>query len=212
MEQPLVDLYNCVEHKTYPGNNPLEFNLYKLASLPDLLQGIVYIFPLFYQGKLCVRHLVTGTLSGILPQILDMLKHQFRVTDVNVLPWEFYTKKDLSLMSSKIGPTPQPATTFRRKFGSTDIKKCNKKQHFNTSEQQQAKAGGNLLHSICAQSKGRSKQPSTQVCFKQLFSQPSSWGSTSPRLIPPIFFVPKINLYNSRHDSYHDSTHESTQK
>ena len=111
---------------TYPGNIPLEFNLYKLASTPDLLQGLVYIFPLFYQGKLYVRHLVTGAFSGILPHILDMLKHQFRVTDVNVLPWELYTRKDISLMSSKIGPTPQPANTFRRKFGSIDPKKCNK--------------------------------------------------------------------------------------
>ena len=93
MEQALVDLYSCAEHQTYPGNIPLESNLFKLASIPNILQGMFYMFPLFHEGKLFIRYLETGSYSGFLDHILPLLKEQFSVPEVNILPWEIYTEK-----------------------------------------------------------------------------------------------------------------------
>ena len=179
MEQALVDLYSCAEHKTYPGNIPLESNLFKLASTPNLLQGVFYMFPLFHQGKLFIRYLETGSYCGFLDNILPLLKEQFSVPEVNILPWEIYTKKDLSMMGAKIGPTSQPATTYRRKFGSEDTKKSNQSCILAQLHQNKPKLNETYFTIFVHKAKANPHIP-THRYGKIYSSLPPTWGGTNP--------------------------------
>ena len=196
MEQALVDLYSCAEHKTYPGNIPLEYNLFKLASIPDLLQGMFYMFPLFHEGKLFIRYLETGSYSGFLDHILPLLKQQFSVPEVNILPWEIYTRKDLSMMRAKIGPTSQPATTYRRKFRSEDTKKSNQTCILALLNQNKPKLIETYFMLFVQKAKANPQIP-THRYVKTYSCSPPTWGGTNPPmggLVPPLFLYPKMSF------------------
>ena len=193
MEQALVDLYSCAEHQTYPGNIPLESNLFKLASIPNLLQGMFYMFPLFHEGKLFIRNLETGSYSGFLDHILPLLKQQFSVPEVNILPWEIYTRKDLSMMGAKIGPTSQPTTTYRRKFGSEDTKKSNQTCILALLNQNKPKVMESYFILFVHKAKVNNTNPHPQVC-ENIFLFTTYMGRHQPPiggLVPPHFFYAK---------------------
>ena len=44
----------------YPTILPLEYKCFEAASIPNLLQGMLYICPLFYKNSLFVRYIATG--------------------------------------------------------------------------------------------------------------------------------------------------------
>ena len=228
MEQALVDLYSCAEHQTYPGNIPLEFNLFKLASIPNLLQGMFYMFPLFHEGKLFIRYLETGSYSGFLDHILPLLKQQFSVPEVNILPWEIYTRKDLSMMGAKIGPTSQPATTYRRKFGSEDTKKSNQTCILALLNQNKPKVMESYFILFVHKAKANPQIP-THRYVKTYSCSPPTWGGTNPpsddsrtahstMLVTMLSYDAKIRCHTTMHmmhkirfhrRCHHDATYDS---
>ena len=80
----------------YPTILPLEYKCFEAASIPNLLQGMLYICPLFYKNSLFVRYIATGTYRGILPKVLDMLQKETNLPPSKIFPWQLYTPKDLS--------------------------------------------------------------------------------------------------------------------
>ena len=60
----------------YPPILPLEYKCFEAASIPNLLQGMLYICPLFYKNSLFVRYIATGAYRGILPKVLHMLQKE----------------------------------------------------------------------------------------------------------------------------------------
>lgn len=115
------------EQESYPPILPLESQLMETAGTPGLLQGLLYILPLLYQGKLFVRYITSGSYASLLPQILDILKKRTGIQERNIFPWQVYTPKDLFLHGQKTGAKSDPSTTFNRKVGSQNSMRMNKK-------------------------------------------------------------------------------------
>ena len=75
METGLADYFGVDGGEAnYPTILPLEYKCFEAASIPNLLQGMLYICPLFYKNSLFVRYIATGAYRGILPKVLDMLQ------------------------------------------------------------------------------------------------------------------------------------------
>ena len=77
METGLADYFGVDGGEAnYPTILPLEYKCFEAASIPNLLQGMLYICPLFYKNSLFVRYIATGAYRGILPKVLDMLQKE----------------------------------------------------------------------------------------------------------------------------------------
>ena len=48
----------------YPPILPLEYKCFEAASIPNLLQGMLYICPLFYKNSLFVRYIASQEPTG----------------------------------------------------------------------------------------------------------------------------------------------------
>ena len=46
-------------------------------------------------------HIETGSYKGFLPTAMQYLKKQHSIHESNILPWQVYTPKDMSLQLSK---------------------------------------------------------------------------------------------------------------
>ena len=67
METGLADYFGVDGGEAnYPTILPLEYKCFEAASIPNLLQGMLYICPLFYKNSLFVRYIATGAYRGIL--------------------------------------------------------------------------------------------------------------------------------------------------
>ena len=111
----------------YPPILPLEYKCFEAASIPNLLQGMLYICPLFYKNSLFVRYIATGAYRGILPKVLDMLQKETNLPPSKIFPWQLYTPKDLSLHAEKHPDNGKAyEKIYRRKVGDPDPTKCNK--------------------------------------------------------------------------------------
>ena len=93
----MYNLFNVdsTEPNAYPLNIKLEYKIFESASTPNLLQGVLYLLPIYYQGKLYIRYICSGSYTTILPQIISLVQKQFNVTDKDTYPWELYTKMTL---------------------------------------------------------------------------------------------------------------------
>ena len=61
METGLADYFGVDGGEAnYPTILPLEYKCFEAASIPNLLQGMLYICPLFYKNSLFVRYIATG--------------------------------------------------------------------------------------------------------------------------------------------------------
>ena len=128
----MFNLFNVdeSEEKAYPLNIHLEYKLFEAASTPDLLQGVLYILPIYYQKKLFIRYICSGSYTGILPQVIGLLQTQFNVTEKDTYPWELYTQKDIQMNSTRIGTPHHHPTTYNRKIGCQNTAKSNKNSVF----------------------------------------------------------------------------------
>ena len=125
MEEALYNLFET-EQEDYPSVLPLESKLFDSASIENLLQGMLYVLPLLYNGNLFVRYIATGSYRGFLPQILDKIQQKTTIPSNRIFPWEVYTQKDLQLHKKSVTPKDLE-TTYTRKIGSQDSFKSNKK-------------------------------------------------------------------------------------
>ena len=128
METGLADYFGVDGGEAnYPTILPLEYKFFEAASIPNLLQGMLYICPLFYKNSLFVRYIATGAYRGILPKVLDMLQKETNLPPSKIFPWQLYTPKDLSLHVEKLPDTGKAhEKIYRRKVGDSDPTKCNK--------------------------------------------------------------------------------------
>ena len=128
METGLADYFGVDGGEAnYPTILPLEYKCFEVASIPNLLQGMLYICPLFYKNSLFVRYIATGAYRGILPKVLDMLQKETNLPPSKIFPWQLYTPKDLSLHAEKHPDTGKAyEKIYRRKVGDPDPTKCNK--------------------------------------------------------------------------------------
>ena len=100
----------CEAQEEHPAIVPLEAKLCEVAALPDFLQGLVYILPLYYQGKLFVRYLCTGTYTSVFTSIIEYLSQKTRIPQDKIFPWEIFTPKDLHLQRKKALGTRKKGT------------------------------------------------------------------------------------------------------
>ena len=128
METGLTDYFEVDGGEAnYPTILPLEYKCFEAASIPNLLQGMLYICPLFYKNSLFVRYIATGAYRGILPKVLDMLQKETNLPPSKIFLWQLYTPKDLSLHAEKHPDTGKAyEKIYRRKVGDPDPTKCNK--------------------------------------------------------------------------------------
>ena len=128
METALADYFGVDGGEAnYPPILPLEYKCFEAASIPNLLQGMLYICPLFYKNSLFVRYIATGAYRGILPKVLDMLQKETNLPPSKIFPWQLYTPKDLSLHAEKHSDNGKAyEKIYRRKVGDPDPTKCNK--------------------------------------------------------------------------------------
>ena len=111
----------------YPTILPLEYKFFEAASIPNLLQGMLYIYPLLYKNSLFVRYIATGAYRGILPKVLDMLQKETNLPPSKIFPCQLYTPNDLSLHAEKHPDNGKAyEKIYRRKVGDPDPTKCNK--------------------------------------------------------------------------------------
>ena len=125
MEESLHLLFDT-QDQDYPPILPLESQIFQVASIPDFLQGTLYVLPLLYHGNLFVRYIASGSYKSALPQILDKLQEKTKIPHNRIFPWEVYTAKDLDLHRKKHS-TSNMETTYTRKVGSQDSSRSNKK-------------------------------------------------------------------------------------
>ena len=128
MEEAMFKLFNVDESQAnnYPENIPLEYKLFEVASTPDLLQGLLYVLPIYFEEKLFIRYICSGTYKSILPAIIKLLQDQFKVNERDTYPWELYTEMDIQLNNSRIGTPYNSSTTYKRKVGCENSYKSNK--------------------------------------------------------------------------------------
>ena len=121
---------DSTQPKAYPLNIQLEYKIFEAVSTPDQLHGVLYLLPIFYQGKLFIRYICSGSYTGLLPQMITLLQKEYNVMDKDAYPWEVYTQKDIQMNSSKIGTPHHHPTTYNRKVGSQNTSKSNKNSVF----------------------------------------------------------------------------------
>ena len=128
----MYNLFNVdsTQPKAYPLNIQLEYKIFEAVSTPDLLHGVLYLLPIFYQGKLFIRYICSGSYTGLLPQMITLLQKEYNVMDKDTYPWEVYTQNDIQMNSSKIGTPHHHPTTYNRKVGSQNTSKSNKNSVF----------------------------------------------------------------------------------
>ena len=124
----MFKLFNVDESQAnnYPENIPPEYKLFEVASTPDLLQGLLYVLPIYFEEKLFIRYICSGTYKSILPAIIKLLQDQFKVNERDTYPWELYTEMDIQLNNSRIGTPFKTSTTYKRKVGCENSYKSNK--------------------------------------------------------------------------------------
>ena len=128
METALADYFGVDGGEAnYPPILPLEYKCFEAASIPNLLQDMLYICLLFYKNSLFVRYIATGAYRGMLPKVLDMLQKETNLPASKIFPWQLYTPKDLSLHADKHPDNGKAyEKIYRRKVGDPDPAKCNK--------------------------------------------------------------------------------------
>ena len=125
MEQAIYNLFQTQE-QDYPSLLPLEAKIFESAAFPNLLQGIVYVVPLLFNGNLFVRYLCTGAYQSAIDPILDILQTKTNIHKSRIYPWKINTLKDLQLQRKTFSTSTNLETTYSRKVGSQDSSKTNK--------------------------------------------------------------------------------------
>ena len=200
----MFNLFNVdeTEAKAYPLNVQLEYKLFDCISTPDLLEGVLYILPIYYQEKLFIRYISSGSYRSILPEIIKLLQTQFNVTDRNTYPWQLYTEIDVQMNSSRIGIPHHHPTTYNRKIGCQDTAKSNKNSVFSLLNK--CKATLEETYSILFIHK-KQANPTNPTHRYVISDQPFQGGGTRPLrglVPPPIFFLVLLTIFvRCLHDS-----------
>ena len=125
MEQSLFSLFETPD-EDYPPALQLEAKLFETAAIPNLLEGFVYILPLYHKGNLFIRYIASGSYKSAVPKLIKEIQDKIGITDEKTFPWELYTTKDFELQS-KTKYKGNPETLYNRKIGCQDSSKMNKK-------------------------------------------------------------------------------------
>ena len=192
MEEGIYNLFNVnsTQPKAYPLNIQLEYKIFEAVSTPDLLHGVLYLLPIFYQGKLFIRYICSGSYTGLLPQMITLLQKEYNVMDKDTYPWEVYTQKDIQMNSSKIGTPHHHPTTYNRKVGSQNTAKSNKNSVFSLLNR--CKPSLEESYSILFIHKMQA-HPTNPTHRQVIHNIILPWGSTSPHVgagTSPFFFGP----------------------
>ena len=72
----MFNLFNVdeSEEKAYPLNIHLEYKLFEAASTPDLLQGVLYILPIYYRKNYLSDTFVQDLILVFFHKLLDYFK------------------------------------------------------------------------------------------------------------------------------------------
>ena len=189
MEEALYYFFET-EKQDYPSILPLETKLFDSASIENLLQGMLYVLPLLYNGNLFVRYIATGSYRGFVPQILDKIQQKTNIPPNRIFPWEVYTQKDFLLHRKSVTPKDLE-TTYTRKIGSQDSFKSNKKGVLPLLNQLKPKLNETYVILFIHKAKVNSAKPThryhlkltSQIPLKGRYQPPSVGG-----LVPPLFF------------------------
>ena len=92
---------HCLKHQMRSTHKPSNWsvNCLKLQPSPNLLQGFVYILPLYHSGNLFIRYIASGSYKSAVPKLIEQIKKETRVRDDKIYLWELYTSKDFQLQS-----------------------------------------------------------------------------------------------------------------
>ena len=120
MEESLFALFETPDEE-YPPALQLECKLFETAAIPNLLQGFVYIMPLYHSGNLFIRYIASGSYKSAVPKLIEQIKKKTGVRDDKL-----YTSKDFQLQS-KTSAKGNAETLYNRKIGCSDSTKMNKK-------------------------------------------------------------------------------------
>ena len=202
----MYNLFNVdsTEPNAYPLNIKLEYKIFESASTPNLLQGVLYLLPIYYQGKLYIRYICSGSYTTILPQIITLVQKQFNVTDKDTYPWELYTKMDIEMNQRRIGTPHHHPTTYNRKIGCQNTAKSNKTSVFSLLNQ--CKPSLEETYSIVFIHK-KQVHPNNPTHRYVFILRPLQGGGTSLHVgagTSPIFFWSPPPI------SYKSMTHPST--
>ena len=207
IEEGMFNLFNVdeTESKAYPLNVQLEYKLFDSVSTPDLLEGVLYILPIYYQEKLFIRYICSGSYSSILPEIIKLVQTQFNSTDRNTYPWQLYTEMDIQMNCSRIGIPHHYPTTYNRKIGCQNSSKSNKNNVFSLLNK--CKATLEETYSILFIHK-RQANPNNPTHRYVILKAPFHGGGTSPHQgagTSPFFLVPLTKFVRCLHDSMYGS-------
>ena len=125
MEEALFSLFETPDEE-YPPALQLECKLFETAAIPNLLQGFVYMLPLYHSGNLFIRYIASGSYKSAVPKLIEQIKKITGVRDDKIYLWELYTAKDFQLQS-KTSAKGNAETLYNRKIGCSDSTKMNKK-------------------------------------------------------------------------------------
>ena len=73
MEESLFTLFQTPDDQ-YPPVLQLEAKLFETASIHNLLQGFVYILPLYHNGNLFICYIATGSYKSAMPKLIEAIK------------------------------------------------------------------------------------------------------------------------------------------
>ena len=125
-----------------PGIIKLEHSLLKAAAIPEAVQGLFYMLPLYVDGKLFIRYMESGCYKGFLPKALEHLLESFPhpFHPEKIFPWKVYLDKDVKLQAStsKSHTRTDPCRLYNRQVGSEQKNQTNKSSIINQVEELQA--------------------------------------------------------------------------
>ena len=111
MEEALFSLFETPDEE-YPPALQLECKLFETAAIPNLLQGFVYMLPLYHSGNLFIRYIASGSYKSAVPKLIEQIKKKTGVRDDKIYLWELYTAKDFQLQSKTSAKgNAEPCTT-----------------------------------------------------------------------------------------------------
>ena len=195
----MYNLFNVdsTQPKAYPLNIQLEYKIFEAVLTPDLLHGVLYLLPIFYQGKLFIRYICSGSYTGLLQQIITLLQKEYNVMDKDTYPWEVYTQKDIQMNSSKIGTPHHHPTTYNREVGSQNTTKSNKNSVFSLLNRCKPSLEESYSILFIHKMQAHPTNPTHRQVIPNIILP---WGGTSPHMgagTSPFFFGPRLISYAS---------------
>ena len=116
----------------FKGIIMLEQDLLELGATTSVAQGIFYMLPLKYQGRVFVRYLATGRYKTFLPTALKYVCDKYSVTQRDLMLWNVYTDKDIEMQEIKnLKRKTDVSTVYTRMVGKkkpSDLKLCIRNQ------------------------------------------------------------------------------------